>query len=156
MIKLIKETFRRENADKTMSDEEIENETKPQIEEVNQMIQRLGELRRIDTSSLMAEFGSDNENDQDHEDEANEGDVDTKDEKAEDNPNNRGETEEKATVTVCSRPPKRTHPRNQVWDQSFRPRGRANLRAIAEIITRPQSKVDLGLLLRMILFQGRR
>ena len=70
MVKIIKDTYRRENADKTLSDEEVEDKTKPQIDEACQAIARLGELRGIDTSSIVVEVGSD-----DHDDEANEGDI---------------------------------------------------------------------------------
>ena len=42
-----------------------------------------------------------------------------------------------------SRPPKRTHRRSHVRDYSFKAKGKANLRAIAEIIASPQSKSGL-------------
>ena len=59
MINLIKETYRRENADTPMSDKEVEKETRPQVEEVTQAIILIGERRGIDTSSLVVETGSD-------------------------------------------------------------------------------------------------
>ena len=135
MIKIIKDTYRRENADKTMSDEEVETMTKPQIDEVYQAIARLGELRGIDTSSIVVEVGSD-----DHDDEANEGDIDTEEEKVDDDDKNDDDAE--PIGTTRSRPPKRPH-RRSIRDQSFKPRGKANIRAIADIIMSPQSRERL-------------
>ena len=135
MVKIIKDTYRRENADKTLSDEEVEDKTRPQIDEACQAIARLGELRGIDTSSIVVEVGSD-----EHEDEANEGDIDTEEE----NVDKDDKIDEKAEPigTTRSRPPKRCH-RRSVRDQSFKPRGRANIRAIADIIMSPQSRERL-------------
>ena len=138
MVKIIKDTYRRENADKTLSDEEVEDKTKPQIDEACQAIARLGELRGIDTSSIVVEVGSD-----EREDEANEGDIDTedenvdKDDKVDDNAENAD-----PIGTTRSRPPKRSH-RRSIRDQSFKPRGKANIRAIADIIMSPQSRERL-------------
>ena len=52
---LIKESFKREDPGDYFSDEEIETKAKSQIKEVNQMFQRLEQLTRFDTSSLVVE-----------------------------------------------------------------------------------------------------
>ena len=136
MINLIKETYRRENADNPISDKEVEKETRPQVEEVTQAIILIGERRGIDTSSLVVEVGSDNRGD-DHDDEANEGDIDTEEEEKA-NDDNKAVDNAEAIGTTRSRPPKRSH-RRSIRDQSFKPRGKANIRAIHDIIMSPNA-----------------
>ena len=136
MINLIKETYRRENADTPLSDKEVEKETRPQVEEVTQAIMLIGERRGIDTSSLVVEVGSDNRGD-DHDDEANEGDIDTEEEEKA-NDDNKAVDNAEAIGTTRSRPPKRSH-RRSIRDQSFKPRGKANIRAIHDIIMSPNA-----------------